>query len=62
MDTVTDNTAAEWAKILDESEAEIDAGLFVPAEEAHRMLQESIAKREATAVERHAGKPASPRL
>jgi hypothetical protein len=52
MDTKSDNTPAGWADILDESEAEIDAGLFVSSEQVHRELQASVARLEAKAATR----------
>jgi hypothetical protein len=50
MDNKPDNTPHGWSEILDESEAEIDAGLFVSSEQVHRELQESIARLEAKAA------------
>jgi hypothetical protein len=50
MEKRRDNTAPGWSEILDESEAEIDAGLFVSSEQVHRELQESIARLEAKAA------------
>jgi hypothetical protein len=45
MDNLPDNTPPGWAEILEESEAEADAGVFVPAEEVHRLFREAKAKR-----------------
>jgi hypothetical protein len=45
-----DTTPPGWANILDESEAEIDAGLFVSSEQVHLELQESIGRLEAKAA------------
>lgn len=39
-------TAAEWAAILAESEAELAAGLVVSGEEIMRELRESVARME----------------
>jgi hypothetical protein len=50
MDAKLDATPPGWAEILDESEAEIDAGIFVSSEQVHRELQESIARLEAKAA------------
>jgi len=50
MDTVTDKTPPGWLEILKESEAEIDAGLFVSSEEVHRLLQGSITQLEQKAA------------
>jgi len=50
MDEIQDDTPPDWADVLDESEAEIDAGLFVSREQVHRELQESIARLEAKAA------------
>jgi hypothetical protein len=57
-----DATAAEWAAILAESEAEAEAGLFVPADEIMREPHESIARMEGrTEAPDHAhGAPDSP--
>ena len=52
MDVKPDDTSPGWADVLDESEAEIDAGLFVSSEQVHRGLQESIARLEAKAAKR----------
>jgi hypothetical protein len=52
MDKKRDNAPAGWSEVLDESEAEIDAGLFVSGEQVHRELQESIARLEAKAATR----------
>jgi hypothetical protein len=47
MDAKPDNTPPGWAEILDESLAEIDAGLFVDGDEIMRELRESAARLEA---------------
>lgn len=46
----SDATAAEWATILAESEAEAEAGLFVSGDEIMRELYESIARMEGRAA------------
>jgi len=58
----SDATAAEWAAILAESEAEAEAGLFVSGDEIMRELHESIARMEGrTAAADHADPaPGSP--
>ncbi len=40
----SDATAAAWAAILAESEAEAEAGLFVSGDEIKRELHESLAR------------------
>jgi hypothetical protein len=45
MDNVTDKTPPGWAEILDESLAEIDAGLLVSSDEVHGMFREAKAQR-----------------
>ncbi len=50
MDAKHATVPAAWSDILDESEAEIDAGLFVPSEQVHRALRESIDRLEAKAA------------
>jgi hypothetical protein len=52
MKNEPDNTPPGWIEALNEAEAEIDAGLFVSIEEAHRMLRESIAHLEAKTEDR----------
>jgi hypothetical protein len=52
MDAKRDDIPPGWADILDESEAEIDAGLFVSSEQVHRELQESVARLKARAATR----------
>jgi hypothetical protein len=52
MDRQPDNTRPGWLEDLAQADAEIDAGLFVPAEEVHRMLRESITRLEAKAEDR----------
>jgi hypothetical protein len=52
-DTPRHDAAGEWAEILAESEAEVEAGLFVSGDEIIRELHESIVrmeKRSANAV------------
>lgn len=51
---------AEWLKILAESEAEAEAGLFVPGEVVRQGLLDSIARMEAKADARK-GKAATRR-
>jgi predicted transcriptional regulator len=46
----SDATAAEWAAILAESEAEAEAGRFVSGDEMMRELRESIARMEGRAA------------
>jgi len=46
----SDVTAAEWAAILAESEAEAEAGLFVSGDDVLRELRESIARMEGSAA------------
>jgi predicted transcriptional regulator len=46
----SDATAAEWAAILAESEAEAEAGRFVSGDEIMRELRESIARMEGRAA------------
>jgi predicted transcriptional regulator len=55
-------TAAEWAAILAESEAEAEAGLFVPGDEIMRELRESIARMESrvASADRTGAVPGSP--
>lgn len=52
MDTLPDNAPPDWLEILEESEAELDAGQSVPAEIVHRELRESIARLEAKRASR----------
>jgi hypothetical protein len=57
MDDIPQRTQAPagWLESLERSEAELAAGLTVPAETVHRELQESIARLEAkqTVPRRH---------
>ncbi len=46
MDAVADKTPPGWLEILEESEAELAAGLTVPGDEVMRELHESIARLE----------------
>jgi hypothetical protein len=48
MDTIADNTPPGWLEALDEADAEIDAGLFVSAEEVQRLFREAKAGRKPT--------------
>jgi hypothetical protein len=50
MEKQPDNAPSAWLEILEESEAELAAGLTVPRETVHRELQESIARLEAKAA------------
>ncbi len=45
MDKVADNTPPGWAEILDESLAEIDAGLLVSSDDVHGMFREAESRR-----------------
>jgi hypothetical protein len=50
-DIVNDpKTPAGWLEILEESEAEVAAGLIVPGEIVHQRLRESIARLTAKAL------------
>jgi predicted transcriptional regulator len=63
MDNIPHRTKAVpagWAEVLAESEAEAEAGLFVPAEVVRQELLDSIARMEAKAAGRK-GKPATRR-
>ena len=51
MDTVADNTPPGWFEILEESEAELAAGLTVPGEVVRQMPGESLARLEAAQEE-----------
>jgi predicted transcriptional regulator len=53
----TDAAPAGWAEILAESEAEAEAGLFVPGDEIMRELRESIARLEAKQAATAQGRP-----
>jgi hypothetical protein len=55
MDVKPDNAPPGWLEILEESEAELAGGLLVSSEDVHRELQESIARLEAKAANRHRG-------
>jgi hypothetical protein len=50
MENLPDNAPPGWLETLEESEAELAAGLTVPAETVHRELRESIARLEAKAA------------
>jgi hypothetical protein len=50
MKTPTEQAPHGWLEALEESEAELAAGLIVPRETVHRELQESIARLEAKAA------------
>jgi hypothetical protein len=52
MDNEPDSTPLSLAEALDESLAEIERGVFVPAAQVHGLLQESIARLEAKAEAR----------
>ncbi len=54
MDNVTDKTPPGWAEILDESLAEIDAGLLVSSDDVHRTFREAKARRKTQAPRRRA--------
>jgi hypothetical protein len=45
MDNVADNTPPGWAEILDESLAEIDAGLLVSSDDVHGAFRDAKSRR-----------------
>jgi len=45
MDDLADNTPPGWIEALNEADAEIDAGLFVSAEEVHRLFRDAKTRR-----------------
>jgi hypothetical protein len=49
MDHVTDPAPPGWIEALDEADAEIDAGLFVSADEVQRFFRDAKARRQPTA-------------
>jgi hypothetical protein len=58
MNTGSGIATAGWLEDLAQADAEIDAGLFVPAEEVHGLLREGIARLEAKAKGRAQEAPA----
>jgi hypothetical protein len=49
MDIAPESTPPGWIEALDEADAEIDAGLFVSAEEVQRLFRNAKARRKPTA-------------
>jgi len=53
MDSLIDNTPPDWLEALDESEAELAAGMIVPGDEVMRGLNASIARLEKALKREH---------
>jgi hypothetical protein len=52
MSTKSEEASSRWAEILEDSEAELAAGLTVSGETVHRELAEVLARLEAKFAER----------
>lgn len=53
MDSLIDNTPPDWLEALDESEAELAAGMILPGDEVMRGLHASIARLEKALKREH---------